>query len=116
MSISEAKILFLMFLLAAMVNLKQQHAHVLKLSKLINLSDRYQNSSDMKFLQAGRSYFNYDFLSCAMVLLIIFLSETRINFIYVDVTYVYVTQFTFLSKRNSNVGILNVIKITYHQR
>ena len=47
----------------------------------------------MRFLQAGRLHFNHDIFSCAMVLLIIFLSKTRINFIYVNITYVYVTEF-----------------------
>ena len=80
-----------------MVDLKQQKyesAHVLKPSKLINSSARYQNSSDMRFLQAGRLYFNHDVFSCAMVLLIMFLWKTRINFIYVYYTYAYVTEFT----------------------
>ena len=59
--------------------------HVLTLSKLINLSARYQNSSDMRFFRAGRLYFNHDVFSFAMVLLIILLSKTRINFIYVNI-------------------------------
>ena len=50
--------------------------------------------TDMRFLREGQLYFNHEVLSCAMVLLIIFLSQTRINFIYVNITYVYVTQFT----------------------
>ena len=57
-------------------------------------SAHYQNSSDMTFIQADRLYFNHNVFSCAMVLLIIFLSKTRINFIYVNITYVYVTEFT----------------------
>ena len=67
--------------------------HVLKLSKLINSSARYQNSNDMRFLWGGRLYFNHEAFSCAMVLLITFLSKTRINFIYVNITYVYVAEF-----------------------
>ena len=59
-----------------------------------NLSVRYQNPRDMRFLRAGRLYFNNDVFSCAMVLLIIFLSKTRINFNYVNITYVHVTEFT----------------------
>ena len=59
-----------------------------------------------------------------MVLLIIFLSKTKINFFYVNITYVYVTEFALAEQRNCNVGILNVIKIisiicikiTYNQR
>ena len=70
----------------------------------------------MRFLQAGRLYFNHDVFSCAMVLLIMFLQKIRINFIYVYYTYAYVTEFTSLSKRNCNVGISNVVKIMYHQR
>ena len=58
-----------------------------KLSKLINSSARYQNSSDMRFLQAGRLYFNHDVFT-------IFLPKTRINFTCVNITYVYVTEFT----------------------
>ena len=38
--------------------------------------------------------FNHDVFSCAMVLLTIFLSKTRINFIYVNIKYVYITEFT----------------------
>ena len=57
------------------------------LSKLINSSARYQNSSDMRFLLAGRLYFNHDVFSRAMVLLIIFLSKTRINSIYVNILF-----------------------------
>ena len=71
-----------------------ESGHVLKLSRLINSSVCCQNSVDVRFLQLGRLYFNYDVFSCAMMLLIIFLSKTRINFIYVHITYVYVTEFT----------------------
>ena len=35
---------------------------------------------------SGQLYFNHDAFSCAMVLLIIFLSKTRVNFIYVNIT------------------------------
>ena len=65
-----------------------ESVHVLKLLKLINASARYQNSSDTRFLRAGQLYFNHDVFSCAMVLLIIFLSKIRINFIYLNITYV----------------------------
>ena len=58
---------------------KIESAHVSKLSKLINSSARYQNWRDMRFLGAGRLYVNQDVFSCAMVLLIIFLSKTRIS-------------------------------------
>ena len=40
--------------------------HVLKLSKLITSSARYQNPCNMRFLQADR-YFHNDVFSCAMV-------------------------------------------------
>ena len=46
----------------------------------------------MRFFGAGRLYFNNDILPCVMVPLIIFLSKTRISFIYVNITYVYVTE------------------------
>ena len=72
---------------------KKLSLHILKLSKLINSKPLYRNASDIRFLQAGRLYFNHDVFSCAMVLLIISLSKTRINFIYVNITYVYVTEF-----------------------
>ena len=61
---------------------KYRAAHVLKLSKL-NSSAPYETSSDIRFLQVGRLYFNHDVFSCAIVLLIISLSKTRTNFIYV---------------------------------
>ena len=57
----------------------------------------------MKFYQAGQLYFNHGVFSFLMVLLIIFLSKARINFISVNVMYVYVTEFT-------------LIEPTYHQR
>ena len=91
--ISEAKILFLKCFEQFKAKKQIEFAHVLKLSKLINLSVCYQNSSDMRFLQANRLYFNLDAFSCTMVLLTIFLSKTRITFIYVNITYVYVTEF-----------------------
>ena len=55
---------------------------------------RQENPNDKRFLRAGRLYFDHDVFSSAMVLLIIFLSKTRINFIYVNITYVHVTEFT----------------------
>ena len=67
--------------------------HVLILSKLINLRPNYQDQHDMRFLRAGQLSFNNDVFSCAMVLVIIFLPKTSINFIYVNITYVSVTEF-----------------------
>ena len=90
----KVKVLFSMFWSVVMVDLRQQRikfSHVLKLSKLINSSTHYQNSSDMRFLRAGRLYFIHDVFSCVQGLLIIYLSKTTINFIYVNITYVYVT-------------------------
>ena len=58
------------------------------------MSAHYKNPHDMRFLRAGRFYFNNDVFSCAMVLLIILLLKTRINFVYVNIMYVYVTEFT----------------------
>ena len=55
-------------------------------SKAWNSSARYQNSSDVNFFRAGRLYFNPDVFSCAMALLIIFVSKTKVNFIYVNIT------------------------------
>ena len=52
----------------------------MKLSKLINSSARYQNSSNMIFLRAGRLYFNHDAFSCETVLLIILLIENKNKF------------------------------------
>ena len=46
----------------------------------------------MRFFGAGRLYFNNDILPCVMVPLIIFLSKTRLSFIYVNIAYVYVTE------------------------
>ena len=43
-----------------------------------------------------------------MALLIIFLSKTRINFIYVNITYAYVTEFTLAEQSKFNIGISNV--------
>ena len=37
-----------------------ESAHVLKLSKLITFSARYQNPRNVKFLRADRLYFNND--------------------------------------------------------
>ena len=44
--------------------------HVLKLSKLITSSARYQNPRNMRFLRADRLYFNNDVFSFAMVHLV----------------------------------------------
>ena len=86
MSISEDKILFLVFLLVAMVDLKQQRNRVyacLETIKTNQLKAHYQNSSVVRFLEAGWLYFNHDVFSCAMALFIIFLYKTKINLIYV---------------------------------
>ena len=48
----------------------------------------------MGFLRAGRLYVNNNVFSCAIVLLTIFLSKIRINFIYVNITHVFLTDFT----------------------
>ena len=53
-------------------------------SKAWNSSARYQ--SDVRFFRAGRLYFNPHVFSCAMALLIIFVSKTKVNFIYVNIT------------------------------
>ena len=50
--------------------------HVLKLSKLITSSARYQNPRNMRFLRADRLYFNNDVFSCAMVHLVHLDDET----------------------------------------
>ena len=70
---------------------KIESRHVLKLLKLINSRARYQNSS---FFWVGWLYFQHDVYSCAMVLLIIPLSKTRIKVTYVNIRYVYVIEFT----------------------
>ena len=91
MSVSEAKVFFLVFWSVAMVDLKQQRDRVCACLETIktNSSACYQSSSDM-----GRQIrFNHDIFFWAMVLLIIFFSKTWINFIYVIITYVYVTEF-----------------------
>ena len=72
---------------------KKSSLRMLKLSKLINSNAGYQNPRGMRFLRAGQLYFNNGVFSCAMVLLIIFLSKTRINFICGNTRYVYVTEF-----------------------
>ena len=95
--ISEAKVLFLMFRLVAMVDLKQQRSGVWACLETIKTNQLERLLSKLiytRFLQVGRLYFNHDIFSCAMMLLIIFLSKTRIKFIYVHITYVYVTEFT----------------------
>ena len=48
----------------------------------------------MRFIRAGRLYFNNDVFSFTVVLLIIFFSKTRINFTYANIRYVYATEFT----------------------
>ena len=53
-----------------------ESAHVLKLSKLITSSARYQNLRNMRFLRADRLYFNNDVFSCAMVHLVHIDDET----------------------------------------
>ena len=66
-------------------NKEIKSAHVLKLSKLITSSGRYQNPRNMRFLLADRLYFNNDVSSCAMVDLVHLddetLSEKGISFI-----------------------------------
>ena len=89
MSISEDKILFLAFLLVAMVDLKQQRNRVyacLETIKTNQLKAHCQNSSVVRFLEAGWLYFNHDVFSCAMALFILFLYKTKINLIYVNIT------------------------------
>ena len=46
----------------------------------------------MGFLRAGRLYVNNNVFSCAIVLLTTFLSKI-INFIYVNITHVFLTDF-----------------------
>ena len=49
----------------------------------------------ISLLDSSRSFmFNNDVFFCEMVLLITFLSKTRIKFIYVNITCVYLTEFT----------------------
>ena len=72
-------------------------AHVLKLSKLITSSSRYQNQRNMRFIRTDRLYFNNDVFSCAMVQLVHLDDETLSKkgmFYYVSITYDYVTDFT----------------------
>ena len=47
---------------------KKSSLCMLKLSELINSSARYQNPRDMRFLRAGRLYFNNDVSSCAILI------------------------------------------------
>ena len=94
-SISEAKVLFLMFWSVAMVDLKQQRNWVCACLETIEthqLERPLSKSRDRRFL-AGRLYLNNEVFSCAMMLLIVFLSKT-INFFNVNITYVYITEFT----------------------
>ena len=60
----------------------------MKLSKLSNSSARYQNPHDMRFIM--QLYFNNDILPYVNYILI----ENKNYFIYVNITYVYVTEFT----------------------
>ena len=66
-------------------NKEIESGHVLKLSKLITSSARYQNPRNMRFLRADRLYFNNDVLSCELVHLVHLddenLSKKGINFI-----------------------------------
>ena len=66
-------------------NKETESAHILKLSKLINSSARYQNQRNMRFLRGDRLYFHNDVFSCAMVHLVHLddenLSKKRISFI-----------------------------------
>ena len=66
---------------------KIESAHVLKLSKLINLRPHYQNRRDMRFLQAGQLCFNNDVFSYAMVLVIIIFIKNK-NKLYLGYCYV----------------------------
>ena len=65
----------------------------------LRMSWNYWNSSTrapvikITWFLAGRLYLNNEVFSCAMVLLIVFLSKT-INFFNVNITYVYITEFT----------------------
>ena len=47
---------------------KKSSLCMLKLSELINSSARYQNPRDMRFLRAGRLYFNNDDVSFCAIL------------------------------------------------
>ena len=67
--------------------------------KILSTTNKFPNSTtknprDMGFLRAGRLYVNNNVFSCAIVLLTIFLSKIRINFIYVNITHVFLTDFT----------------------
>ena len=57
-------------------NKETESAHILKLSKLITSSARYQNLRNMRFLRAYRLYFNNDVFSCAMLHLVHLDDET----------------------------------------
>ena len=58
-------------------NKEIESAHVLKLSKLIASSARFQNPRNMRFFGADRLYFNNDVFSCAMVHLVHLDDETH---------------------------------------
>ena len=69
-----------------MVDLNQQRNRICACLETIKTNHLECPLGDMKFLQAGRLNSNHDVFSCAMVLLIIFLSKTRITFIYVNIS------------------------------
>ena len=79
MSITEAKVLFLKFWLvpwSIQTNKEIESTQVLKLSKLVISSARYQNPRNMRFLWADQLYFKDDVFSCAMVQLLHLDDET----------------------------------------
>ena len=79
-----------------MVDLKKQQNRVCACLETIKTNQFNRPLSkfyDMRLLQACGLYFNHGVFFCAMALLNI-ISKTRINFIYVNITYVYVTEFT----------------------
>ena len=60
-------------------NKETESAHVLKLSKLVTSSARYQNPCNMIFHRADRLYFDHDVFSCAVVHLVHLDDETLSN-------------------------------------
>ena len=82
---------------------------MLKLSKLITSSTRYQSLRNMRFLRANRLNFDIDVFSCAMTHLVHLYDETLSK---KGISFITLTGFRKAEQRNYNNEISKVIKIT----